>query len=203
MKRLLILFSIVILLSSCIGIEGVFNFNYDGSGVLTFQYKISQMLLSMGQTEEGGENAAPLPITEEDLRASVEGVQGLRLVSVNQQETETDVIVTEVIEFTNVEALSQTDLFEGMPVSFERSGANSIFKQVVTEGEDEPMDQETLDMMQTYFEGYELVFQVKTPRRIVGYTLGEVSADGQTFTYHISMIELMQITERTEYSVTW
>jgi len=203
MKRLIILASAIILFTSCIGIESNFNFNHDGSGVLTFKYRISQMFLSMGQTGEEGESNAPLPISEEDLRSSVEGVEGLRLISVTQEETETDITITAVIEFRQVEALSQTDLFEGMPISFERSGTNFTFRQVVTEGEDEALDEESLEMMLTYFEGYEFEFQVKTPKRIINYTLGAVSADKQVFTYSISMIELLRITKFTEYSVTW
>ena len=85
----IIIFTIAFILASCMGAESKIKIQNNGSGKIFFSYRISQMLLEMGNSldetedesldestenpEEEGDSNVPLPITKEDFEESVKG----------------------------------------------------------------------------------------------------------------------------------
>jgi hypothetical protein len=221
MKKILpiitILTIIVLLFASCMGAESKIKIQNDGSGTISFTYRISQMLLNMGEEaggegtdEESGEEGnadVPLPLTQEDFEKSVEGIEGLRLIEVKQTETETDLIITAKLEFDDVESLSQSEAFSEWPVTFEKAGNSYVYRQILSEGQgeegDAAMDEETINMIESMFTGYEFSFSVETPSPIKEYNIGELSADKKTVTYTIPIADMMRIKEKLVFVVTW
>jgi hypothetical protein len=193
---------ILFLFFGCIGIESTLDINANGSGTLLLQYRVSQLLVSMGQTEEEGAQEPPLPLTEDDFRQAVRRTPGLTLRSVTREETESDVIIRAEIAFNSVNNLADSKLFADMPITFGRSGNTVTFSQVLTKGGEE-MSEEQRQAMESFFQGYELGFVITAPRKIISYNRGEVSQDGRTLTYRISMTDLLQLKEKTELTVTW
>jgi hypothetical protein len=204
MKKLLLLFTacILFLCFGCVGIESTLNINANGSGTLLLQYRVSQLLVSMGQTEEEGAQEPPLPLTEDDFRQAVRKSPGLTLRSVTREENESDVIIKAEIAFNSVNNLAASPLFADMPITFRRNGNNVTFSQVLTKGGEE-MSEEQLQAMESFFQGYELGFVITAPGKIISYNRGELSQDGRTLTYRISMTDLLQMKEKTELTVTW
>ena len=221
MKKLLPIITIVtctiLLFASCMGAESKIKIQNDGSGTISFTYRISQMLLNMGEDtgeegtdEESGEEESadmPLPISKEDFEKNVEGIEGLRLIEVTQTETEQDIIITAELEFDNVEALSQSEAFSEWPVTFEKVGNTYTYKQVLSEGivdkDDPALDDESIKMIESMFPGYEFVFSVETPSPIKDHNIGELSADKKTLTYTISTTDMMRNKDKLEFTVTW
>ncbi|MBN1797840.1 MAG: hypothetical protein JW822_04660 [Spirochaetales bacterium] len=199
---LIIISCTLLLFSGCIGIESSMKINENGSGTVLLKYKVSQLLVSMGQTETEGEKQVPLPLTEEDFRQTIEKAPGLTLLSINQEETESDVLIRAEIAFTDMESLSKSEVFADMPISFRNNGNNYIFSQLLTEGSEE-MTEEQRQAMEDFFQGYELAFIITAPRKIVNYNRGELSQDQRTLTYNITMLQLLELTERTELTLSW
>jgi hypothetical protein len=205
MKKLVVLFgiSLILVFTGCIGIESTMKIELNGSGTLVLQYKISQLLVNMGQTEEEeGKKQAPLPLSEEEFRQAIQKTPGLTLISVKQEETESDVIIRAEIAFNNVSNLAKSEIFKQMPITFRQSGNNFIFTQLITEANEE-MTEEQVQTMESFFQGYEMAFIITAPRKIINHNRGSLSEDERTLTYRITMMELMQLRERTELSLTW
>ncbi len=199
---LIVIACMMLLFSSCIGIESAMKINLNGSGTILLQYKVSQLLVSMGQTEQETEKQVPLPLSEEDFRQAISKAPGLTLLSVNQEETESDVIIRAEIAFNDVASLSRSEIFADMPISFSRSGDNYVFSQLLTEGSEE-MTEEQRQAMEGFFQGYELAFTISVPRRIVNYNRGELSQDQRTLTYRITMLQLLELKNKTELTLSW
>ena len=192
MKKLLWTLTIVLItvlfFTSCMGAESKIKINNDGSGIIFFTYRISQMLLNMGETEGEAEQDStsdmPLPITKEDFEKNVEGIDGLELVDVKQTETEQDIIISAELKFDNVEALSESEAFSEWPVTFSKKGGSYIYTQVLSEGtvdeEDANLDDETINMVESMFTGYEFTFSIEAPSTIKEHNIGELSENKKT-----------------------
>lgn len=203
MKRILLCVLITSLLISCIGMESNIRLNSNGSGILIFKYRLSLIFLNMGKTdEESITTEAPLPTSEENFKKSLEGVDGLRLKSIQQEETERDLIITAEIEFDSVDALAQSSMFDDRPISLVKEGQNYIFTQLITNGS-ETLDENNMEMLEAMFQGYELSFSITAPKRIKTSNIGDISADRRTVTYSLSISELIKIKEKTELIVKW
>ncbi len=201
-----ILLGLILVLSSCIGVKSTVTFNKDGSGVVEMEYRISRMITEMGD-EEGMD--IPLPISEEELESSIADNPNLKLRKVSQREDEDDIYITAEIEFKKIEEFSDVEDFESMPMKLEKEGNQYIFTQLISEGtsgdgEDaEEMNEETMEMMKGFFEGYDLVFTVKAPAPITEYNLGELSDDKRSVTYSIPLLEMNSLEEETVLEVKW
>jgi hypothetical protein len=226
-----IIISFIFILASCMGAESKMKIQNDGSGTILFSYRISRMLLEMGNTTdpageelsdepaaESGDTLSegtgeeensdvPLPITKEDFEKSVEGIDGLELISVTENKTDNDVIITAELSFESVEALSQAEAFSEWPITFEKDGEKHVFTQLISEGTgDDPqaaMDEETINMVESMFEGYEFSFSVEAPSPVQEHSIGELSADKKTVTYAIPVAEMMRIKEPLELIIIW
>ena len=206
MKKILLLAAMVLVLASCIGIESTVSFNGDGSGVVVMNYRISKML-----TEMGGEEAeTPLPVTEEELRASLEEHPNLTVKSVTQTEDDNDILITTEVEFDRVEDFTDVAEFSEMPMNLEITSDGYIFTQVINEGAEEGAeasdpeeDAEMQAMMAQFFEGYELVFTVNAPAVVKEHNLGDLSSNGRSVTYAIPILDLSTLTEETVLTVRW
>jgi hypothetical protein len=193
---------IIFLFSGCIGVESTLRINGNGSGTLQLQYRVSQLLVSMGQTEEGGTQQPPLPLTEDDFRRAIRRSPGLTLRSVSREETETDIIIKAEISFNSMANLAGSNLFADMPISVRRSGDTIIFTQVLTQGGEE-MSEEQLQAMESFFQGYDLAFVITAPRKVVRHNRGKLSSDGRTVSFHITMMDLLKLKQKTELTVSW
>jgi hypothetical protein len=223
MKKLIVMLILAgMLLGSCMGVESKIKLNPDGSGKINFTYRISQMLLNMGKgaegvegseeaegepaeggDSEGGESNIPLPMTKEDFEKQIEGVEGLRVLNVSQEENEKDLIISAELEFDNVENLNQSETFSEWTISYTKEGGTCVYKQLISEGNTEPADEETISMIESMFAGYELVFSVEVPKPIKEYNRGELSPDKKSVTYRIPISGMMALEERQELIVKW
>lgn len=203
MKRLIMILSIIgLLFSSCLGMENEYAINSNGSGRLVFQYRISQMFKAMGEDDSVDAEELPLPVSKEEIEQKFGDVSGITVISVDQWEDEKDIYFKGVVEFDSVASLNSCDMFGEMPVELLREAGTTTFVQVISEG-NEPVDAEALEMYRGFFEGYELVFSVTAPKKISAITMGEISADGRTATYRISMVDYIQTLDPLEFRVSW
>jgi len=190
---------------SCIGIETKITFKEDGSGSASFKYKISQMIMNLGSTEEG-EDPIPLPVSDEDFRAAVESADGVEISgNVTQTEDEENIYIEASVLFDKVESLSAMEDFESMPATLERDGDRWVFRQVIVPGEigdaEEEIDAESMGMIEAMFSGYEIAFTVVAPRNIQSASMGEVT--GKSVRYAIAMPDLLKQREETVLEVVW
>ena len=186
---------------SCIGVETEISFKEDGSGSVVLTYRISRIMVNLGTVEDG--ELIPLPLTEQDFRATVEAVPGLRLRRVTQRADERDVSIRAEIEFDDIEAFSRIESFTDMPASLDTANDQTVFRQVITSGNEEDYDSESLEMVDVFFDGYSIAFIISAPRDVVSHNLGDLSADKRSVTYDVPVVELLRSAEERILEVSW
>ena len=202
---------LVLLLSSCLGIGVQTVFNADGSGRMTVEFRVSQMLLQMGEEETG----VDIPLSKDDLMAEYQDVDGVAIVEVTQKDTEEDRIITAVIDFDDFNALSSDGKFMGEGATLEIGDDRTVLRMLVGdmgggsggevdgEAEQPEMDDAMKSMVQSFMEGYELVYRIVAPRKITSHSDGELLSDGRTVVFTMAMGDLIMVEEPFYLKVVW
>ncbi len=202
MKTLLLPILAVVLLSSCIGIDSQITLQNDGSGTLLLNYRISQLMKNLDVAKSDWH--LPLPVSREDFQRTVDSISGLKLVSLTQREDERDVLIDARLEFTGVQAINSIGKEGQIELSFSNEGDLHVFRQQIYRGRGlEEISQESLQMIQTFFEGYELSYRVTAPAAIKRHSLGELSEDQRSVNYRTSVADLLKSGEKQVLEVAW
>jgi hypothetical protein len=202
MKRLLLPFLASVLLCSCIGIDSQITLRNDGSGTLKLDYRISQFMKNLDVAKSDWR--LPLPVSREDFQRTVGSIQGLRLVSLDQREDEKDVFIAARIDFARVEAINDIGKAGQIELSFSNEGDLHVFRQQVYRGGGlEEISQESLQMVETFFEGYGLTYRVSAPAVIMRHSLGELSEDKRSVSYHTTIADLLKSREKKVLEIAW
>jgi hypothetical protein len=198
----LLLSATTLLLSSCIGIESDIRIRQDGSGVLTLSYTISQFIknIDAGRSEK----QLPLPVNEEEFRRSAEQIEGLRLTDLEQREDEENIYIRAEMEFDSVEAVNALGRDGQLGISLETQGGTTTFRQLIYQGQQgEEITEESLEMIETFFKGYELVYSVTVPSEVTDHSLGVLAPNGRTVTYSATVPEILKEPEPLVLEVIW
>jgi hypothetical protein len=202
MTKWFILFLTVVLLSSCIGIESEILLRQDGTGVLTLSYQISQFMKNIDAGRE--EKQLPLPVNEEEFVRTAEGIEGLRLTDIDEREDEENVYIRAELEFDSVDAVNALGRAGEIGITLENRGDTNIFRQVIFAGQEgEEITENSLEMLETFFQGYDLVYAIILPTPVQSHTLGELSADGRTVTYTTTVPEILKASQPLVLEVVW
>jgi hypothetical protein len=212
-------------LSSCLGVDVATKFNKDNSGTMTMKLRISQMLIQMGE-EQG---SPPVPLTKEDLEKAYESLDGVKVESVEQENTDQDRIITSTISFKSFAVFQGTKDLAGTGARLTKEDGRTVYRVLVGEKEPAPADvvenappapsssgdspsggeasQEPDESMKAMIKGlmagYSIKYAVTAPTTIVSHTIGEVSPDGKTVTYSIPMSDYMDLKEPIQFEVKW
>ena len=203
LKAAVITLLIVFLLSSCIGIESRIRINNDDSGQLTLKYRVSRLIAHLESAETKG-NVVPLPLSREEFERTVNNTDGLELVSYSRKEDKVDIRIEAKVNFNSIEALSAMDNRNENSFSLRSEQGNRVLSQIIYAGSDgEAPTRDSLEMIETFFSGYNLTFIVETPTEIYKHNLGELSADKRSVTYQISIPEILGDTMKKIFEVAW
>jgi hypothetical protein len=202
MTKWFILILTVVLLSSCIGIESEILLRQDGTGVLTLSYQISQFMKNIDAGRE--EKQLPLPVNEEEFVRTAEGIEGLRLTDIDEREDEENVYIRAELEFDSVDAVNALGRAGQIGITLENRGDTNMFRQVIFAGQEgEEITEDSLEMLETFFQGYDLVYAIILPTPVQSYTLGELSADSRTVTYTTTVPEILKASQPLVLEVVW
>jgi hypothetical protein len=202
MRRLIFLLASVLLLASCIGIDGKMTIRSDGSGILELTYKISQTIADLGRSG-ADKGPLPLPVSREDFERGIAGVQGVELRSISRTENETDITIRAILAFDSVESLARVAAFQDAPPAVAVSGTRHTFTQSITKAADQPISQESLEMLDAFFDGYSIKLVFEAPSTIQSHSLGTLSADKKTLTYSSTVKDLVTAKTDVEMSFSW
>ena len=199
---LLVALGLSALFTSCIGIESRLVLRSDGSGTLVLSYKVSQFMKNIDVGRE--DKRLPLPLSEEDFRRTVDGIEGLRLADLQQREDEENVHIRAQLEFDSLNALNGLSREPGLGLSLAAAGEGTVFRQVISPGtEPEELSEDSLAMIEEFFAGYELAYRVTAPAPVKRHSLGELSADGLSVSYNVTVPQLLQAAEPVILEVVW
>jgi hypothetical protein len=201
--------AVMMLFVSCLGIEMDVKINSNGSGEVDMAFHISQIFFQLDPEQQD----VPVPITREELESSYEGIEGVTVVNVSEEDTEEKKIITATLAFDSFEALSAGDeeLFQGTTLT--SSGGRSVYRAVLKEAVEADAEEEENvsgdagqeEMVKQYFQGYNFIYRVRAPKKIQSHSIGTLSDGDKTLTFEMPMYDFneMKNSEPLVLEVTW
>lgn len=215
--RDILLFLIVVIvslhLSSCFGMQTQITLNENGTGTINLVYRVSQMLLRFGSVSETSADL-PLPVERNDFQRMMNQIEGITLSNYSQQDTEDDRIITAQLEFSSPNALaSLLGLEEKSDIQLDIDGENGRFRYTIfkvtaentesTETDENPVDPESLALIQSLFSGYELSYTLEVPGEIESSLPGQIEENGNSATFSIEISDAMASENDLVWEVVW
>ena len=191
------------LITGCLDLNSEITVNTDGSGKVELQYHISKLALELRRTgnEEG---PIPLPVQEDNFRNAAEAIQGISLTGYDRKETADDVVISAEIDFTSIEALNNFySMSGGQNVSLLGQGDSVVFSMFIFGGRDEPVDEETVDLIDSFFSDYNLSFRLNAPGTIISVEPGTIDESGKRADHSVSVADLIKTGEPVIWQVSW
>jgi hypothetical protein len=203
MRKIVILCVASIFIMSCVGIDSKVTIREDGSGTLLLNYRVSQLVADLGTTtsEKG---VVPLPLAKVDFERSLQATQGkVRLTKFERTENEKDISIRVEFSFDSIDALGQVDAFRDAQLKLSTDGTRHTFSQLVAHAPAQPVTEDSLRMIDAFFDGYGLTFVVEAPKPIQEFTLGSLSSDKRVLTYTASIKDIVRTGSDLVLTVAW
>ncbi len=193
----------VLLLASCVGIDSTLTIHDNGSGTLDLSYRVSQSVAQLGLST-AGKPVIPLPISRSDFDRSLAPTNGkVKLTKFERTENEKDITINAQLSFDSLDSLSHVAAFHDSDLKAGTDGSRRTFSQVIGRALPTPLTDETKRMIEALFTGYDLSFTVKAPRAIQSTSLGALSADKQSVTYKVSVIDVLETKSDLVLTLSW
>jgi hypothetical protein len=203
MRKIVILCIASVLLMSCVGIDSKVTIKDDGSGTLLLNYRVSQLVADLGTTSSE-KGVVPLPLAKTDFERSLQATQGkVRLTKFERTENEKDISIRVELSFDSLDALAQIDAFHDAELKLSADGARHTFSQLIAHAPAQPVTEDSLRMIDAFFDGYDLTFVIEAPQPIKDFTLGSLSADKRVLTYTTSIKEVVRTQSDLVLSAGW
>lgn len=203
MRKIVILCIASVFLMSCVGIDSTMTVKEDGSGTLLLNYRVSQLVADLGATtsEKG---IVPLPLARVDFERSLQAAQSkVRLTRFERTENEKDISIRAELSFDSIEALAKVDAFHDAELKLGTDGRRHTFSQLIAHAPAQPVTDDSLRMIDAFFDGYGLTFVIEAPQPIQQFTLGTLSSDKRVLTYTTSIKDLVRTRSDLVLSAGW
>jgi len=194
----------VLALSSCVAVDSHLTIRSDGSGILDFTYRISQLVVNLGNQEGDSRGVVPLPLSKSDFERSVAATQGkVRLTGFDKSENQKDVTIRAVLAFDSLDALGKMDAFQAAQIRTANDSGSHTFTELIAKAPREPVTDDSLRMVDAFFGGYDLAFTIEAPQPIKTNSLGTLSDDKRVLTYQTTVSDIVRATKDVVLSMSW
>ena len=198
-------------LVSCLGVSSHIAITSNGSGTIRQEFRISQELQSMGNTD-GTEGSLPVPTGKEDIERTADRIAGISLVSYSQRQDEKDLIINAEFSFDSPEALSA--LMENDEQQLKIDLKNKKIRLHLSSGDSDSDANSFKSMMAAAFLGYNFSFSLAVPGtakaawfdengKAVQQYPGTLVVRNNSVEYNIPMGELMFLEKALELEISW
>ena len=203
MRKIVILYIASVLIMSCVGIDSKMTIKDDGSGTLLLSYRVSQLVADLGTTSSE-KGIVPLPLAKADFERSLQSTQGkVRLTKFERTENEKDISINVELSFDSLDAIAQVDAFHDAELKLSKDGTRHTFSQLIARAPAQPVTEDSLRMIDAFFDGYALTFVIEAPQPIQEFTLGSLSGDKKVLTYTTSIKDVVRTKSDLVLSAGW
>jgi hypothetical protein len=204
-KRFIGIVSIVMLLSSCIGVNADMVLRANGSGTITLEYRVAQFLESLGKLD-GNENWSLIPVGRADFERSVRRIDGLKLVSFASKKQETDIVYTVKLEFSSLDALVRFLDATGNRVVLTQEAGKTRLSLTLSRGKD--IDPELLSLFTRVSQLYSIALSLSTPNNATLSVSGDIVGasivpSGRKVSFSAPLPALLNQSASTTVDIQW
>ncbi|MDR0289373.1 MAG: hypothetical protein LBI06_00370, partial [Treponema sp.] len=124
----------VLALCSCLGVQADISIRADGSGRIALEYRVSQMLESIGRLD-GNERWPAVPVGRADFERSIARIPGLRLVSFRTSDVKStgDLVTKAELQFKDIATLVAFLDSTGKRASYSGNQTSNVLRLTLTE----------------------------------------------------------------------
>lgn len=199
------LLAATIFLASCLGVETDVKVSSSGSGTLVARYTLSEELVSFGEVE-ANKGTLPVPLSREDIEASLAGRSGLSLKRWSRSKSGNDTIIESEIAFASLDALSSyLDPSGKLARVGSESGANRLEFSL---GDNLPaLDAQMKAIAGEAFKPYRFKFTIELPSvpSAAHSSVPEIRAsiEGKKAIFEGAMSDIVAVPEAPSLSLAW
>ncbi len=202
MRRCVLLLAAVLTLGSCVGIDSRMSIRADGSGTVALTYKVSQLVADLGRPSSDPP-MAPLPIYREDFERGLQGVSGVALKSFQRIVSQKDITIRAEVSFDKVESLGKIAAFRDAAPILTSSGGRHTLTQTLVRAAPAELSEDSLQMIDTLFDGYTVSLGIQTPSPIQSSSAGVLSADKKELTFSAPVRDLVASKTDVVITLSW
>jgi hypothetical protein len=221
MKKMVLCLGIVslALMNSCLGAEADISIRADGSGKIALEYRVSQMMESMGRLD-GNERWPTIPVGRADFERTVARIPDLSLVSFSSKEAPStnkilggkDLVTKVSLEFKNTAALlafwsgNGGTSAEGSSLT-QRDGKN-VLRLVLTDPLSDGINGDLLSLLKEISTGYEIVLSLSAPRNAAlslspSVSAARVVSPGKKVSVAVGLGDLLELKDGLAVEISW
>jgi len=203
----------IFFLTSCLGATMDITIRSNGSGRIVLEYRVSQVLESLGRLD-GNERWPAIPVGRADLERTLARIPGMRLSSFSARSLPndsggTDLVTRAVLDFRNTDALLAFLDITGSRATLMQENGSSRLNLVLLDPSPAIEDAELLSLLREISAGYEIRIRMNVPRRIYAMMVQgamppvRAQTDGRNFSFAVDTGELPAITDGLALEVSW
>jgi len=212
------LFICVILFNSCIGMSIDIQMNRDGSGKLTMEYRISQMLQNLGAFD-GNESLPTIPVGRDDWERTVERTPGVKLGSFSSKTAARETTISVTLEYENEQALSSLLDQIGEKVSIKRQGQSGTIDFLIIDDSmsllENLYDESMMSLMRVFMDSYNfsmsfsgpgnssLTFTDNEGKTIPAPKAAQTTLSGRKVSFSIGIMDIFDMTDGLGVKFNW
>jgi hypothetical protein len=215
-----------ILMNSCLGVSADISIHADGSGKIALEYRVSQMLESLGRLD-GNERWPSIPVGKADFERSVARIPGLNLLSFSAKEVPSangilggkDLLTKVSLEFKNTAALlafwdseaaglGGSAAFGRTASLIQRDGKN-VLRLVLLDSSSDTVDSDLLSLLKEISAGYEIRLNLSAPRNAAlshspsSVTSVRTVSQGKKVSLAIGLGDLLDLKDGLAVEISW
>jgi len=214
LRRIPVLPVLILILNSCIGLSLDIQMNRDGSGRVIMEYRISNLLNSIGALD-GNESTAIIPVSRNDWERSIENISGVKFVSFSNRENASGSVINAVFDFSDPQSLALLLDSTGKSASITQTGQNNSLNIILHDEPSSGYDANLLTLMRSFFSDYNvsLSFGAQTNSTLTvtdgkgnaGKTPSQAAIiqSGRRVSFSIGIMDLLELPDGLGVKINW
>jgi len=203
----------LLLMNSCLGVSADMVMRANGSGKITLEYRVSQMMESIGRLD-GNERWPALPVGRADFERSIARIPGLRLSSFKSKEAANtsggrDLVTKVTLEFKDTAALPAFWDSTGSHASLVQEGGTNMLRLVLLDPSTDAIDADLLSLLREISAGYEISLSFTAPKNAAlsvippSVPAARLVSQGKKVSFAIGMGELAGLRDGLALEIVW
>ena len=208
------------LMNSCLGASMDIVMRADGSGTVTLEYRVAQMLESLGRLD-GNEGWPAIPVGKADFERSVARIPGLRLTSYSVKEYprryskppnsnplgDKDLITKVKLDFSDTAALLAFLDSTGSRASIVQENGKNTLRLVLLDPITDAIDADLLSLLEEISAGYDISVSFTAPKgaalSVIPPSRSDERTVGKKVSFAIGTGELIGMRDGLTLEIVW